>query len=127
MTPLAWEKRGLLFQPDTTLPWSRSHASVPTPLVTGNACRVFFSSRDENNRSHVGFFDLDLDSPDRVLRSSPQPVLAPGPTGAFDSDGIYVESALRDERGVRLYTIGVTIGRTPPLFYAAIGMAASAD
>jgi len=126
--PLAWDKRGLVFTPETSRPWSRSHASVPTPLVLdGSRCRVFFSSRDEHNRSHVGSFDLDLDSPDRVLRSSPEPVLAPGPIGCFDSDGIYVESAIRTDDGIRLYTIGVTTGHTQPLFYAAIGMATSQD
>ena len=30
--PFVWNKRGLIFRPEPTRPWMRSHASVPTPL-----------------------------------------------------------------------------------------------
>lgn len=127
-TALAWEKQGLIFKPDTSLPWMRSHASVPSPFqLDGSWYRVLFSGRDEKNRSHVGFFDVDLDQPSRIVRSSKSPLLAPGPIGRYDSDGIYAESAIRVGEAIRLYTVGVTIGHTPPLFYAAIGMASSVD
>ncbi|MDP1571639.1 MAG: hypothetical protein Q8L86_16715 [Vicinamibacterales bacterium] len=128
MTPMTWEKHGLIFRPDPSRPWMRSHAAVPTPLqLDGSLYRVYFSSRDERNRSHVGFFEIDLASPERILAVSPEPVLAPGPTGCFDADGIYAESVVRVGDEVRLYTIGVTTGHTPPLFYAAIGLATSRD
>lgn len=126
--PLAWRKLGLIFAPDTSRPWMRSHAAVPTPLLLeGSRYRVFFSGRDADQRSHVGFFDVDLERPEEILRVSATPVLTPGPLGGFDSDGVYVESALRVGDAVRLYTIGVTTGHTSPLFYASIGMAVSSD
>lgn len=126
--PLAWVKHGLVFRPDPSQPWMRSHAAVPTPLpLAGSLYRVYFSSRDDRNRSHVAFFDIDLASPDRLVAVSPEPVLAPGPTGGFDADGVYAESAIRTGDEVRLYTIGVTRGHTPPLFYASIGLATSGD
>jgi predicted GH43/DUF377 family glycosyl hydrolase len=129
MTPhLQWEKHGLIFRPDPSRAWMRSHASVPTPLqLDGSLYRVYFSSRDEHNRSHVGFFDVDLNTPDRIIRTSPQPVLAPGPPGCFDGDGVYAECAVRHGEQLRLYTVGVTTGQTRPLFYAAIGLATSTD
>ena len=106
----------------------RSHASVPTPLhIDGGIHRVYFSGRDEHNRSHVGFFDIDLDTPDYAVVTEPRLVLAPGPLGCFDADGIYAESAVRVGSEVRLYTIGVTSGHPKPLFYASIGFAASRD
>lgn len=124
----AWEKRGLVFRPDPSRPWMRSHAAVPTPLqIDGSLYRVYFSSRDDRNRSHVGYFDIDLDAPGRVVAVSPEPVLAPGPTGHFDADGVYAECAVRHGGEVRLYTIGVTTGHTAPLFYASIGLALSRD
>jgi hypothetical protein len=123
-TPLSWRKRGLLFQPDASLAWSRSHAAVPTPLhLHGGVYRVFYSGRDDRNRSHVGSFDIDLEAPDRVLAAARTPVLEPGPPGRFDGDGVYVESAVRMGDRIRLYTVGVTTGQTRPLFYAAIGLA----
>ena len=126
--PWAWAKQGLIFRPDASRPWMRTHAAVPTPMpLEGSRYRIYFSSRDEANHSHVGFFDLDLDHPTRVLASSADPVLAPGPLGCYDADGIYAESAVRHAGQVRLYTIGVTTGSVPPLFYASIGCATSAD
>lgn len=126
--PLAWVKHGLVFRPDPSRTWMRSHAAVPTPLqLEGSLYRVYFSSRDDRNRSHVGSFDIDLDAPDRIVAVSREPVLVPGPTGCFDADGIYAESAVRMNDEVRLYTIGVNIGHTPPLFYASIGLATSRD
>jgi hypothetical protein len=127
-TPLAWQKQGLLFTPDVTRPWMRTHAAVPVPFqLDGSRYRVFFSSRDADNRSHVGSFDIDLDDPSRVSGVSPEPILAPGPLGSSDGDGIYAESAIRHGDVIRLYTVGVTTGHTRPLFYASIGMATSDD
>lgn len=126
--PFAWEKYGLIFRPDTSQAWMRSHAAVPTPLqLAGSVYRVYFSSRDDQNRSHIGFFDIDLKAPDRIIRTASQPLLAPGPLGCFDSDGVYAECALRHGMQVRLYTVGVTTGHTKPLFYASIGLAVSDD
>lgn len=128
MTALAWQKHGVIFRPDPSVPWMRSHAAVPTPLqIDGSVYRIFFASRDAGNRSHIGYFDVDLDDPSRPLAVSSRPVLAPGSTGEFDGDGIYAESAVRLGNVIRLYTIGVTTGHTRPLFYAAIGIATSSD
>lgn len=126
--PLAWEKQGLIFRPDPARDWMRTHAAVPAPFcLEGSRYRVFFSGRDEANRSHVGFFDVDLNDPLRIIATSADPVLAPGPIGCYDADGVYAESAVRHGDQVWLYTIGVTTGHTPPLFYASIGVATSDD
>ena len=127
-TPFAWVKHGLIFRPDTKRGWMSSHAAVPTPLhLDGSVYRVYFSSRDATNRSHVGFFDVDLERPDRILRTAGEPVLTPGPIGCFDADGIYAECALRVGGQVRLYTVGVNSSQPRPLFYASIGLAVSLD
>jgi sucrose-6-phosphate hydrolase SacC (GH32 family) len=127
-TALVWEKQGLIFRPDPTRPWMRTHAAVPTPLqLDGSLYRIYFSGRDEGHHSHVGYFDLDLNEPRRILAISPDAILAPGALGCYDADGIYAESVIRRDGQVWLYTIGVTTGHTSPLFYAAIGIAKSAD
>lgn len=126
---LEWKKLGLVFRPDPTRHWMRSHAQLPTPVVLGDGrCRVFFASRDARQRSHVGWFDVHLDDPTAVLDVSEEPVLSPGKPGFFDADGIYVASAVRLAGGaLRFYTIGWNAGTPPPMFYASIGVAESHD
>lgn len=123
-----WRKLGLIFAPDRTQEWSRTHASLPTPLKIGDGLyRVFFSSRDADNRSHVGYFDVDLRAPVRVVAAAKEPLLVPGPIGHFDEHGIYASSAVRMADRVHLYTIGWNRGARRPLFYASIGLAISDD
>jgi predicted GH43/DUF377 family glycosyl hydrolase len=123
--PEQWERRGLVFAPDGRW-WQRSHAALPTVLpLGGGLCRVYFTSRDERQRSHVGWFDLDLDG-SQVVEACAEPVLAPGVRGHYDGDGVWAASAVRDRDRVRLYTIGWNAG-APPLYYPSIGLAFSED
>lgn len=125
---LRWTKLGLIFRPDSRLPWMRTHAAAPAPLqLRGSTYRVFFACRDADNRSHVGFFDIDLDQPERIISVSEEPVLVPGPLGYFDDHGVYASCALRHDDLVYLYTIGWNPGPKPPLFYSSIGLAISRD
>ena len=121
-----WEPQGLIFTPDRDLWWQRSHAALPTVLPLGGARhRIYCTSRDERGRSHVGWFDLDVDRLD-VLDRSPEPVLAPGPRGHYDGDGVWGSSAVAVGEQVWLYTIGWNAG-PPPLYYPSIGLAISTD
>lgn len=106
----------------------QSHAALPTPMqVKDSLYRIYFSSRDERNRSHVGYFDVDLENPERVLRVSEKPVLEPGPLGYFDDHGVYAASVVRHCDRIYMYTIGWNPALEPPLFYASIGLAVSED
>lgn len=129
MTRGNWEKIGLVFEPERGIDWMQSHASLPVPLhLVGSRYRVYFSSRDATNRSHVGYFELSLDAPREVLELTEDPVLAPGPLGYFDDHGVYAASVERAADGtLHLYTVGWNPGVRPPLFYASIGLAQSSD
>jgi len=125
---MRWRKLGLIFRPDTSKAWMRSHASLPCPiLIDRSVYRVYFASRDGQNRSHVGFFDLDLEQPECILGASRVPVLEPGPLGHYDDHGVYAASAVRHSGSVYLYTIGWNPGARKPLFYSSIGLAISDD
>lgn len=125
---MKWEKLGLVFEPRRGSNWMCSHAAAPAPLkLTHSVCRIYFASRDMNNRSHVGYFDIDLDHPIQVLGVSEKPVLVPGPLGYFDDHGVYASSAIMHEGKVYLYTIGWNPGVRQPLFYSSIGLATSHD
>src|SRR5262249_4826675 len=82
---MRWRRLGLCFQPDGRLAWMRTHASTCVALPSaGEQIRVYFSSRDSENRSSIGFIELDLGDPTRILRLSESPVLSPGERGSFD-------------------------------------------
>ena len=50
-----WEKRGLIITPQRQKWWMRSHAMTPTiDYIKGNLYRVYFSGRDDSNRSQIG-------------------------------------------------------------------------
>ncbi len=126
---IGWRKLGLIFSPDTACEWSRSHASLPTPMMLeGSLCRVYFAARDERNRSHVGYFEIDLDDVTAgVCSVSEGPILRPGPLGYFDDHGVYTASVVRHGSCVFAYTIGWNPGPREPLFYSSIGLAVSND
>jgi hypothetical protein len=125
---MTWRKLGLVFRPDGAVPWRRSHASLPLPLHLGEGVyRVYFASRDGDNRSHVGWVVLDLAAPEQPLEVGAEPALGPGPLGHFDDHGVYPASIVRRDGRLLLYYAGWSPGARPPLFYASIGLAVSDD
>jgi hypothetical protein len=108
---MAWERFGRVYMPDGSKSWGRSHAALPVPVeIETDIFRVFFSTRDAGNRSHVGWIDVDLSSAPRIMRESPEPVLGPGEDGAFDDDGVSIGSMASADDGVRLYYMGWNLG-----------------
>lgn len=103
----SWNKLGKIFSPPTDFWWARSYSMVPTALLLNeDRYRVFFSGRDDENRSHIGFFDMDITNPLQILEVSPEPVLAPGELGCFDDSGVTPSWAIRRDGKVYLYYIG---------------------
>lgn len=91
----------------------RTHAMVPTPdQIDGALVRVYFSGRDEANRSHVGYAVIDLERPTEILEMSAGPVLGPGALGCFDDNGVTPSCVVRDHDRLLLYYIGWNPGST---------------
>ncbi len=125
---MKWNKIGLIFSPSGEYPWMLTHASLPVAVRFGNDIyRVYFASRDKQNRSHVGYVEFDIRSPTDVLHICRNPVLAPGPLGHFDDHGVYAASIVEYEQKLFMYYIGWNPGLRRPLFYASIGLAVSED
>ncbi len=122
---MPWRRLGLVFCPDGRTPWLRTHASNPVALpLGGTRVRVFFGGRDEENRSRIGSFDMDLGDPAKSVRLRETPLLEPGPRGAFDDSGVSMGCLRRDGSSVFLYYVGWTLGVTVP-FRNTIGLAVS--
>lgn len=87
-----WVKQGLLY----TLPEGGlhakllSHAANPLPVrIDGDIYRVFYSARDDRNRSSVGAVDIDI-CRRQVVREHVEPFFEFGPPGSFHEAGISI-------------------------------------
>ena len=68
----------------------RSHAANPLPVhLQGDIYRIYFSGRDEQNRSSVGAVDIDIENRD-VVAQYEEPFLEHGPRGSFYEAGISI-------------------------------------
>ena len=105
---MRWRKHGLVWGPDGSAAWARSHATCPTPLrLPDGRWRVFVQCRDAHNVGRIGWVDLDGDDPRRVLGWSREPVLDVGAPGHFDDNGVFPTTALALPDGsLRLYYVG---------------------
>ncbi|MEW6096965.1 MAG: hypothetical protein AB1567_10670 [bacterium] len=125
---MQWIKKGLIFTPDKRFYWMESHAQLPTvDYIGGEIYRVYFASRDKHQKSHIGYIELDITCPTKILNLSQEPVLEPGPIGFFDEHGVYPSSIVSADGKKYLYYIGWNKGAEPPLFYASIGLSISED
>jgi hypothetical protein len=119
-----WRKRGRLYAPDGSKPWMRSHAANPVAEpIGGDRVRVYFSSRDERNRSSIGFVDVDL-AAGSVLAEADTPVLSPGDLAMFDDCGVSIGCVLRRGEVRYLYYMGWHLTVAVP-WQNALGLAIS--
>jgi hypothetical protein len=122
-----WSKRSLIFEPDGQKSWFVSHAALPIADHIADDCyRIYFSGRDDMGRAQIGYFDVDVTTPNDVLRISDAPVLGLGELGCFDDAGV-TSSWIVNHRGRKyLYYSGWTRAVSIP-FYFFIGLAISED
>jgi len=123
---MEWRKIGLVFGPENTTDWMKTHAQVPTPLLGEGFIRVYFASRPERNLSLTTFVDLDASDPTKILRINPTPVLALGKPGTFDEHGIMPSCAIRDGSRVFLFYSGWSRSVSVP-YTNSTGLAVSHD
>ncbi len=85
-----WKKLGLIYCPEPIHPKLITHAANPLPvLLEGDVYRVFFSGRDVENRSSVGFVDMDLVKR-KVIYVHDRPVFTHGDENSFFSHGVSI-------------------------------------
>jgi hypothetical protein len=120
---MSWKRLGATYVPEGNKPWAKSHAALPVPVQIGpDLFRFFCSARDADNRSHVGWADVDLTGAPSVVREASEPVLVPGDAGSFDDSGVGVGCLIEADEGVRLYYMGWNLGVRAP-WRNAIGFA----
>jgi hypothetical protein len=106
--------------------WAVSHAALPTleaPLGD-DAVRILFSPRDAAGRAAIGRADVSLGG--LVASVQPEPLLTPGPLGAFDDNGVTVSCLVDEGDRTLLYYTGWSLGVSVP-FQLFAGCAVSTD
>jgi len=102
-----WQKLGLIYCPDGSLPWAQNHAMIPTPmLLDEERIRLYLASTDADMVGRVGYVDVDARDPRRVLDLSSRPVLDIGEPGTFDDNGVNVTSVVRHGDEIWMYYFG---------------------
>lgn len=118
-----WEKLGIIFYPDNHYTWMFSHASVPfATKVSEDLYKIYFSSRDRNNSSHIGYIIIDINKPQTILEISKEPILQLGELGTFDDSGTMLTWITNYQNKQYLYYVGWNLGVTVP-FRNALGLA----
>lgn len=128
-SPIApiWSRRGLVLKPGLAGAGWSDHCQMPTPYrADAKTLRLFYCSRDSNNRAHVFHADIEPCPPWRVLAHSNGPVLAPGPLGSFDAAGVMPTSVVERDGVLWMYYIGWSVRADVP-YHNAIGIAQSHD
>lgn len=124
---MKWRKLGLVFCPADERTWLHSHAAVPiAQSVGGDLFKIYFSSRDRQNRSYTGYVVIDINQPNKIIKLSDTPVLSPGALGEFDDSGAMATWLTQQQDKQYLYYIGWNLGVTVP-FRNSIGLAVSVN
>lgn len=115
---------GLVFCPDGTNAQMRTHAANPVGIhLQGDVFRVFFGSRDDEQRSHIWYLDIEIQNEKfRIIGLAEKLVLAPGDLGSFDDSGVSVGCIIQNNLVSYLYYMGWNLGSTVP-WRNSIGLA----
>ncbi|MEN6351614.1 MAG: hypothetical protein ABFD08_19740 [Syntrophomonas sp.] len=122
---MEWQKKGLVYVPDGKRSWARGTAYLPTvDILNSKVLRVYFASLDENKYGRIGYVDLDIDNPQRILKESPEPVLDLGEYGTFDDCGVSPCCILNIQGKKYLYYFGwQRCSRVPYMLFAGLAAA----
>lgn len=102
-----WEKLGKIFSPSGVHPHLLTHAANPLPVKLNDdgLYRIYFSGRNAENRSSVGYFDFDMKSLS-VVKECSEPLLTFGEDDSFYSHGISIGNVYEDNDGRHILFMG---------------------
>lgn len=124
---MGWEKLGLIFDIRMhTIPWLKSHALMPIPLLLKDKIRIFYTGRDFNGQSRISYIDVERQDPRKILYINNTPLLDVGKVGTFDDCGTVGTCVVKTGDRILLYYNGYNVRNTVP-WSNAIGVAVSHD
>lgn len=123
---MKWIKKGLIFCPNGQYEWNTSYASVPTVDIIDDRARIYYASRDTQNRTHISFIEVKANKPEEILYIHEQPIISPGTPGMFDDCGAMPSMLINRGNEKWLYYLGWNVRNTVP-YHNAVGLAISKD
>jgi hypothetical protein len=124
---MSWQKLGLIFDlKKHPIPWLKSHAMIPTPLLLDDKIRIYYAGRDSEGKSKISYVDVSREDPTRILYVHDRPLFDVGPIGTFDDSGTLCTCAVRNGDAVLLYYTAYSMSVLVP-YRNAIGVAISHD
>jgi hypothetical protein len=124
---MIWHKIKQIFTPDKNYDWMWSHAANPVPYILSEdngIVRVFFTCRNGENNSYIGYVDINFLNNFEVINLSERPVLSPGKLGMFDDSGVAMGYLIQKEGKFYLFYLGWNLKVTVP-WLNTIGLAIS--
>ncbi|MFL2504239.1 MAG: hypothetical protein ACJ0Q2_04045 [Candidatus Azotimanducaceae bacterium] len=112
--------------------WMHSFSQAPNVVLLDDRIRMYLCCRPEPDPdgmyvSRVGYIDLDINDPFKILGFSPDPVLSLGGLGEFDEFGTYPVSVARMPDGNLVAAYGGWTRCVSVPFDISIGLAFSSD
>ena len=122
MIKIKWEKKGLIYVPKGE-GFFKTHAARPIPYqIDDKVLRIFFASRDYDDRPLPTYVDVDIKNPSKILYINDKPLLNLGRLGTFDDSGVIVGCILEHGGEIFAYYTGWKRRRYNVTFELSIGL-----
>lgn len=104
---MQWKKMGLIYAPKGNQIWAQNYTHLPTvEVIDEKIIRVYFAALDQYKFGRIGYVDLDIHDPKRILNVADEPVLDLGRLGTFDDCGVVPSCVIEKDNKKYLYYIG---------------------
>jgi hypothetical protein len=123
---MKWVKKGLIYSPPFDGSWKDNSALQPTAIIINDKIRIYLCLRDDDGIGRIGFIDVDVDNPEKILKISDEPVLDIGSDGNFDDNGVAPTAVIKKDNKIFLYYAGYQLPKKVR-FIAFGGLAISLD
>ncbi len=125
---MKWQKKGKIFDHNTfDIPWFKKNAMMPLPYVYDDkTLRIFATFCDDENIGRIGYVDVDINCPSKILGYSKEPIIDVGEPGAYDDNGVVTGSLFENEDDLYLFYSGYQLCRKIPYMIFS-GAALSTD
>jgi hypothetical protein len=122
-----WIKKGIIYNTEGNVNWSKSHAQVPkADLINENLLRIYYGTRDSLQRTRTGYIEINPFEMSKVSKVSKEPVLDLGRMGTFDDCGAMPSCIVNLNSKKYLYYTGWNTDKIIS-YKLAIGLAISDD
>lgn len=100
--PNKWQKLGRIICPKDEIPWMSTFAGPAFAKCTDQSSvfEIIMAGRDRQNRSQLGAFKVNLNTPTESYDVTPEPIFSFGELGAFDENGVSYPWVVTQEKKI---------------------------